>query len=56
MNVLKVGDGMITFAVRPYALQPEYWDVFFGTQQAIKMAWDAAGIQGPIPHVVHINQ
>ena len=56
MNVLKVGDGMVTFAVRPYALQPDYWTVFFGAQEAIKKAWDAAGIQGPIPHVVHINK
>ena len=56
VTVLKVGDGMITFAIRPYALQPDYWDVFFGTQESIKMAWDAAGIQGPVPHVVHINK
>lgn len=56
VNVLKVGDGMVTFAVRPYSLQPDYWDVFFGTQEAVKKAWDAAGIQGPIPHVVHINK
>jgi small conductance mechanosensitive channel len=56
MNVLKVGDGMITFAVRPYSLQSDYWVVFFGAQEAIKKAWDVAGIQGPIPHVVHINK
>jgi len=56
VNVLNVGNGMVTFAVRPYALQPDYWTAFFGTQEAIKKAWDAAGIQGPIPHVVHINK
>ena len=56
VNVLNVGNGMVTFAVRPYALQPDYWTVFFGAQEAIKKAWDAAGIQGPIPHVVHINK
>lgn len=56
VNVLKVGDGMITLAIRPYALQTEYWNVFFGGQEAVKKAWDAAGIQGPVPHVVHINK
>ena len=56
VNVLKVGDGMVTLAVRPYALQPDYWDAFFGAQEAVKKAWDAAGIQGPVPHVVHINR
>lgn len=56
VNVLKVGDGMVTLAVRPYALQPDYWNVFFGTQEAVKKAWDAAGIQPPIPHVVHMTR
>ncbi|MFT3980478.1 MAG: mechanosensitive ion channel [Ferruginibacter sp.] len=56
VNVLKVADGMITLAVRPYARQEQYWDVFFGTQEAVKKAWDTAGIQGPVPHVVHINK
>jgi small conductance mechanosensitive channel len=56
VNVLNVGNGMVTFAVRPYALQPDYWTAFFGAQEAIKKAWDTAGIQGPIPHVVHINK
>jgi small conductance mechanosensitive channel len=56
VNVLKIGDGMVTFTVRPYALQADYWTVFFGAQEAIKKAWDEAGIQGPIPHIVHINK
>jgi small conductance mechanosensitive channel len=56
VNVLKVGDGMITFAIRPFAVQGDYWDVFFGCQELIKKAWDANGIQGPIPHMVHINK
>ncbi|MFT3679493.1 MAG: mechanosensitive ion channel [Ferruginibacter sp.] len=56
VNVMKVGDGMITLAVRPYSLQEDYWDVFFGSQEAIKKAWDAAGIQGPVPHVVHLTK
>ncbi|RYZ85145.1 MAG: mechanosensitive ion channel family protein, partial [Moraxellaceae bacterium] len=44
VNVLKVADGMVTLAVRPYAEQQNYWAAFFGTQEAVKKAWDAAGI------------
>ena len=56
VNVLKVADGMITLAIRPYTKQEDYWNVFFGSQESIKKNWDAAGINGPIPHVVHINK
>jgi small conductance mechanosensitive channel len=56
VNILKIGDGMVTFAVRPYALQADYWTVFFGAQEAIKQAWDVVGIKGPIPHVVQIQK
>lgn len=56
VNVLKIGDGMVTLAVRPYTLQADYWDVFFGVQELIKKAWDDGGIQGPVPHMVHINK
>jgi len=56
VNVLKVGDGMVTLAIRPYALQQDYWTVFFGGQEAIKKAWDVEGVRAPIPHVVHINK
>lgn len=56
VNVLKIGDGMVTLAIRPYATQENYWAVYFSTQEVVKKAWDAAGIQGPIPHVVHINK
>lgn len=56
VHVLKVGDGMITLAIRPYSVQDDYWDVFFGVQELIKKAWDANGVQGPIPHMVYINK
>jgi small conductance mechanosensitive channel len=56
VNVMKVGDGMITLAIRPYSSQDDYWDVFFGAQELIKKAWDANGIQGPVPHMVYINK
>lgn len=54
--VLKVGDGMTTLAIRPYTTQPDYWDVYFGAQELVKNAFDAAGISGPIPHRVIIQK
>jgi len=56
VNVLKVGDGMVTLAIRPYSTQQQYWDVYFGAQEAVKNAWDAEGIEGPVPHIVYINK
>ncbi|UAY51058.1 mechanosensitive ion channel family protein [Ferruginibacter albus] len=54
--VSKIGDGMITLAVRPYTTQTDYWDVFFGVQELVKNAFDANGIAGPIPHRVVIQK
>lgn len=55
-NVLKVGDGMITFAVRPYATPAHYWDVFFSVQEEIKNAFDKNNISGPTPTRIVINK
>lgn len=54
--VLKVADGMITLAIRPYCKQADYWDVFFGIQELVKKAWDADGIAGPTPTRIIINK
>ncbi|MGN7786911.1 mechanosensitive ion channel family protein [Niabella sp. 22666] len=56
VSVLKVGDGMVTLAIRPYTTQPDYWDVYFGVQELVKNAWDAHGVQGPVPHRVLIQK
>ncbi|HMR88390.1 MAG TPA: mechanosensitive ion channel [Saprospiraceae bacterium] len=56
ITILKIGDGMTTLAIRPYCVQSEYWNVFFGVQEAIKKAWDIHGIVGPIPHNVIITR
>ena len=56
VNVLKVGDGMVTLAIRPYANQAHYWDVFFGVQEQIKNAFDANNIAWPTPTRVIINK
>ena len=56
VSVLKVGDGMVTLAIRPYTTQPDYWDVYFGTQELVKKAWDTNGVEGPTPTRVIINR
>src|SRR3954447_17741161 len=54
--VQKIGDGMITLAIRPYCNQADYWDVYFGIQELVHNAWDANGIEGPTPHRIIISK
>lgn len=56
VNVLKMGDGMVTLAVRPYATPADYWSVYFGIQEQIKIAFEANQITAPIPARVIINK
>ena len=56
VSVLKVGDGMTTLAIRPYTTQPAYWDVYFGTLELVKNAFDESGIDGPVPHRVIVHK
>ena len=56
VNVIKVGDGMVTLAIRPYTSPDHYWDVFFGVQEKLKLAFDANGIAGPTPTRIIINK
>lgn len=54
--VLKVGDGMVKLAIRPYCLQADYWDVYFNVQELVKYAWDKDNIEAPVPHRVIISK
>jgi small conductance mechanosensitive channel len=56
VRVNKVGDGMVTLAIRPFTHYEHYWDVFFGIQEEVKIAFDKNGIAGPIPTRVIINK
>lgn len=56
VNVQKVGDGMVTLAIRPYADQSQYWDVFFEIQEEVKKAFDKNNIEGPTPTRLIINK
>lgn len=56
VSVLKVGDGMVQLAIRPYTTQADYWDVFFGVQERVKKAFDANSIAAPIPTRISITR
>ena len=56
VSVLKIGDGMITLAVRPYTNHADYWNVYFGVQEIVFNAWGKNGIAGPTPHRIVINK
>lgn len=56
VSVLKVADGMVSLAIRPYATVADYWDVFFGIQEEIKLAFDKNNIISPTPTRIVINR
>ncbi|GAL10391.1 protein involved in stability of MscS mechanosensitive channel [Vibrio astriarenae] len=57
IGVLALADSSVNFVVRPWCKTADYWDVFFDSQQAIKEALDAAGIEIPFPQMdVHLNK
>jgi len=49
VNINKMGDGMITLTVRPYATVADYWDVYFGVQEEIKLAFEKNNVTPPVP-------
>lgn len=52
VGILSLADSSIVLAVRPWATCADYWNVFFGVQQAVKEAFDANGISIPFPQLV----
>lgn len=56
VNVLKISDGFVQLAIRPYTTQEKYWNVYFGVQELVKKAFDAQGITVPIPTKIVINK
>lgn len=57
VNVEALGESSVNLAVRPYATPADYWDVYFGTLENVKLALDANGIEIPFPQrvVFHKN-
>ncbi|WP_156683994.1 small-conductance mechanosensitive channel MscS [Vibrio sp. UCD-FRSSP16_30] len=57
IGVLALADSSVNFVVRPWCRTADYWDVYFDTLQAIKIALDENGIEIPFPQMdVHVNK
>lgn len=56
VNVLELADSSVNFAVRPWCKSADYWDVYFGITENVKIALDKAGIEIPYPHQVEIKK
>ena len=56
VNVSELADSSVNFAVRPWCTPANYWDVYFGTMENVKLALDKAGIEIPYPHAVEIQK
>jgi len=56
VNIQKIGDGMVTLAIRPFALATNYWDVYFGLHEQLKAAFEKNSIAAPVPARVIINK
>jgi len=54
--VPKVGDGMVTLAIRPFATPGHYWDAFFSVQEEIRAEFDKNSISLPTPTRVVNNK
>ncbi len=47
VNILDYAESAIVLAVRPYALQGDYWDVYFGCYENIRASLVQNGIKAP---------
>ena len=56
VSVLKVGDGMVTLTLRPYATPGNYWDAFFSLQEELREAFNNNQIAGPTPTRLVLNK
>lgn len=56
VHIQKIGDGMVTLTIRPFSTAADYWDVFFGVQEQLKVAFERNSIAAPVPARVIINK
>ncbi len=54
-NVSELADSSVNLLMLPYAKPENYWDVYFGVQEAVKYALDEANIEIPFPQRVMHN-
>ncbi|WP_269844991.1 mechanosensitive ion channel family protein [Tichowtungia aerotolerans] len=57
VGLMEMGDSSINFVVRPWVKVPDYWNVYFALNKAIKKRIEAEGMTIPFPQRdVHIYQ
>ena len=57
LGLIELADSSVNFAVRPWSQVKDYWAVYFGINEKIKMALDEAGITIPFPQMdVHMDK
>lgn len=49
VNIQKMGDGMVTLTVRPFASSGDYWDVYYELHESLKLAFEKNNISQPDP-------
>jgi small conductance mechanosensitive channel len=55
--VASLGDSSVNLTARVWVNAPDYWDIFFKMNEAVKKEFDAKGISIPFPqHDVHLFQ
>ena len=55
--VFELADSSVNFVVRPWVKTEDYWDVYFGLTERIKVAFDQEGISIPYPQSdIHLYQ
>lgn len=55
--VSELGDSSVNFTYRVWVNTPDYWSVYFGTIEKVKLAFDDNGISIPYPQMdVHMDQ
>lgn len=57
VTVLELADSSVNLAVRPWATPTQYWDVYFGITEKIKLTLDQHNIEIPFPQQdVYVKQ
>ncbi|HEY5915747.1 MAG TPA: mechanosensitive ion channel domain-containing protein [Chryseolinea sp.] len=56
VNIQKMGDGMVTLSIRPFALSTDYWDVYYELHDRLKEAFEKNQVSAPIPKQIQINK
>ena len=52
----QLADSSVNFVVRVWALQQDYWDVYWDVTRAVKLRFDEEGIKIPFPQrELHVN-